>query len=97
MTSCKSTSITQACFSATHGAVADSPLRAVAIDICNADTYSRKLAEIYSGIVHAALMERDPVAAIRIATLFDELCSTTDRAGMRIARLSGQFAHGGAN
>ena len=73
-----------------------SPLRSVSIDIQNADKYANLLAEIYSGSVHAALMEHDPKAAVRIATLFAELCSTTDRAGMRIARLSSQLAHGGA-
>lgn len=72
-----------------------SPLRAVAIDIRNAEKYANQLAEIYSGSVHAALMAHDPKAAVRIATLFAELCSTTDRAGMRITRLSSQFAHGG--
>lgn len=73
-----------------------SPLRAVSIDIHNADKYAHQLAEIYNGSVHAALMEHDPKTAVRIATLFAELCSTTDRAGMRIARLSSQLAHGGA-
>ncbi|WP_333620554.1 hypothetical protein [Pantoea septica] len=73
-----------------------SPLRSVSIDIHNADKYANLLAEIYNGSVHAALMEHDPRAAVRIATLFAELCSTTDRAGMRIARLSSQLAHGGA-
>lgn len=72
-----------------------SPLSSVMIDIRNADKYAHQLAEIYSGSVHEALMEHDPKAAVRIATLFAELCSTTDRAGMRITRLSGQFAHGG--
>jgi len=72
-----------------------SPLNSVSIDIHNADKYAHQLAEIYNGSVHAALMKHDPKAAVRIATLFAELCSTTDRAGMRITRLSGQFAHGG--
>ncbi|EGT4441110.1 MAG: hypothetical protein E6868_16500 [Pantoea sp.] len=72
-----------------------SPLRSVSIDIQNADKYANLLAEIYNGSV-PALMEHDPKAAVRIATLFAEPCSTTDRAGMRIARLSSQLAHGGA-
>lgn len=73
-----------------------SPLRAVAIDIRNAEKYANQLAEIYSSSVHTALMEHDPKAAVRIATLFAELCSTTGRADMRIARLSIQFAQGDA-
>lgn len=73
-----------------------SPLNSVSIDIHNADKYAHQLAEIYNGSVHAALMEHDPKAAVRIATLFAELCSTTDRAGMRIARLSSQLVYGGA-
>lgn len=72
-----------------------SPLNSVSIDIHNADKYAHQLAEIYNSSVHAALMEHDPKAAVRIATLFAELCLTTDRAGMRITRLSSQFAHGG--
>ncbi|WP_311791745.1 MULTISPECIES: hypothetical protein [Pantoea] len=72
-----------------------SPLNSVSIDIHNADKYAHQLAEIYNGSVHAALMEHDPKAAVRIATPFAELCSTTDRAGMRITRLSSQFAYGG--
>jgi len=73
-----------------------SPLGSVSIDIHNADKYAHQLAEIYNGSVYAALMEHDPNAAVRIATLFAELCSTTARAGMRIERLAGQLAHGGA-
>jgi len=73
-----------------------SPLRSVSIDIQNADKYAKQLADIYSDNVHAALMERDPKAAVRISTLFAELCSTTGRAEMRIHRISNQFAQGGA-
>ncbi|RRW66985.1 hypothetical protein EGJ48_20320 [Pantoea dispersa] len=74
-----------------------SPLSSVMIDIRNADKYANQLAEIYSSSVHTALMAHDPKAAVRIATLFAELCSTTGRADMRIARLSNQFAQGGAS
>jgi len=74
----------------------DSPLMSVSIDIHNADKYAKQLAEIYNGSVHVALMEHDPKAAVRIATLFAELCSTTSRADMRIQRISNQLAQGGA-
>lgn len=73
-----------------------SPLRSISIDIQNADKYAKQLADIYSGSVHAALMEHDPKAAVRISTLFAELCSTTGHAEMRIHRISNQLAQGGA-
>ncbi|PLR32673.1 hypothetical protein CYR32_14965 [Chimaeribacter coloradensis] len=73
-----------------------SPLNSVSIDIHNADKYAKLLAEMYTGNVHTALMKHDPEAATHIATLFYELCSTTDRAAMRINRLSNQLAQGGA-
>lgn len=71
-----------------------SPLRSVSIDIHNADKYANQLAEIYNGSVHTALMKHDPKVAVRIATLFAELCSSTGRADIRIASLSNQLTQG---
>lgn len=72
------------------------PLNSVTNDIRNADVYANQLAEIYAGSVHEALMKYDPKAAVRIATLFSELCSTTDRAAIRIARISDTLSRGGS-
>lgn len=82
--------------SATANLQYSSTLRSVVTDIHNADKYATQLKEIYTGSVHAVLMNHDPKAAVRIATLFAELCSTTGRARMRIVRIFNQITHGGA-